>query len=290
MPRNAKWMGRRWLAVALVIVAIIVASVMLYISFADDVERAAVSGLFPGGGYGARLPYYGPSSLEERILGSVVVARVRLNSTTQVVEELAYSNGETIYAKTLAFNFEVLEYLRGSGGSALTALAPDLDAARQTRQGAAGGEDLLAGRDTRWDGRDAIVFLTVDHLSLPSIAQADRYWLGPLRLVGEEYYSIASGRDKRWLPAAASGASGASGEQHFLLGAPSGAGASGEAGSAATITLAQMKTKIADIEQESHRRRRFGGLPGLPLPQVPVGARSPLQEGRSRRYLSSYTP
>ena len=255
MLRKARRMGRSWIA-ALVAVAIVLAAVMLYIS-AGGVERAAVSGLLPEGGHGARLPYYGPRTLEERILGSDVIARVRLTSTDQVVEELAYSNGETMYAKALEFNFRVLEYLQGSGGSELAAVAPDLGATYGTRQGATGGPDLLAGRDTRWDGREAIVFLSVDHPSLPRIAQAARYWFGPLRLVGEEYYTITSERAKRWLPSASSGGARGSGgdEQRFLLDVPQSGGEaasvrSAQSGGAATITLGKMKARISEIDRE----------------------------------------
>ena len=56
--------------------------------------------------------YDGPSSLEERILASPVIARVRLDSTTSTVESGATYLGMK-YSALLEFNFSVLEYLKG---------------------------------------------------------------------------------------------------------------------------------------------------------------------------------
>ena len=88
--------------------------------------------------------------------------------------------------------------------------------------------------------------------ALPSTSRADRYRLGAVSYYDpwEDHFTIASHWEKRWLPdASAGGASGASsgaGTQRFLLDAPApSGGASGQSGTASSITLANLKTKIA---------------------------------------------
>ncbi len=210
---------------------------------------------------------------------SDAIARVTLVSTAQVVEEFSGwpSQGDTSYANALEFKFKVLEYLKGSGGSELVAIAVDGYESYATRAEAiAGAEDFLGGRDTRWDAREAIVFLHDDDPYLPSTGQAGRYLLWFLRnAYGQENYTIAGRYSKVWLPAesasspapdsqarASSGDAPSGGAQHFLLEEPpSGVGAalsgmaralSGDQGASqvATISLAEMKTKIADLDAE----------------------------------------
>ena len=96
------------------------------------------------------LIYTGPSSLEERIFYSPVIARVRLDSTTSTVEYGITYQGAG-YLALLEFNFSVQEYLKGSGGSnivAVWAAAPFFD----TRQEAENAlPAIVASRDTQWD-------------------------------------------------------------------------------------------------------------------------------------------
>ena len=223
-------------------------------------------------------PDFPPTSLEERIVRSDAIARVTLVSAAQVVEEISGwpSQGDTSYANALEFRFNVLEHLKGSGGSEVVAIAVDWYEFFATRaEAGAGAEDFLGERDTRWDAREAIVFLHDDDPYLPSTGQADRYLLWFLRnTYGQEIYTIAS-PSKMWLPAASdslpvpvdqarasSGAAPSGGAQRFLLEEPpSGGGAvlsrmaralSGDQGAsqAATINLADMKTKIAELDAE----------------------------------------
>ena len=210
----------------------------------------------PALGLGSGPEDFGPSSLEERIAGADVIARVRLRSVSSSAERRA---GDTGYYPALEHRFEVLEYLKGSGGGEFLAVGYAPGRRYETSQGAeARASDLRAGRDTRWDGREAIIFLTDAHPALPSSRQTDRYWLGTVSVDGrDDYYTIASRHDKRWLPAeSAGGATGTSGDgQRFLLDVPGSAssgasGASGQAGAAPTVTLREMKTKIAAIERE----------------------------------------
>ena len=210
--------------------------------------------------------YEPPLSLEERILGADVIARVRLHKVsagTEVYDPRSIGDGrtETFHVGSLEYEFDVLEYLKGSGGDRLVAVASGYAGSRETsksqKQAATEGESFLAGRDTRWDDREAIIFLADNDLAITSTKQSGRYWLGH----GNEHrngYAITSGFAKKWLPAAetdgASGASG-SGGQLFLTDEPpagSSDGASGASVKAPTMALAELKTRIAAMEALSN--------------------------------------
>ena len=105
-------------------------------------------------------PFYdGPTSLEERILASQVIARVQLDSTASTVESAVIYDGSTKYIALLEFSFSVEEYLKGSGADDIVAVwesSPIYD----TRQEAdAELPAIAAARDAQWDDREAIVFL-----------------------------------------------------------------------------------------------------------------------------------
>ena len=191
--------------------------------------------------------YLGASSLEEKILKSPVIARVRLDSVSSTVESGPTYEG-TKYLALLEFHFSVHEYLKGSGADDIVAV---WDAATffDTRQEAeAALPAIAAARDVRWDNHDAIVFLQSSDESLASTLQADRYylaWGGTWMDYGDgDAYSIASRHDKLWLPAeaASSAQSQPSGDQQrFLTDVPP------ETGAGATITLSELKTRIAAV-------------------------------------------
>lgn len=206
----------------------------------------------PTGGLGSPPDYHGVAPVEESIAWADVIARVELLSVTAVAEQ---QTGETDYIAALDYRFRVLEYLRGSGGTELVAMVDDVgETFSSSGSAVTRAEALKERRDTQWDGRQAIVFLEDAVPALPSTSQADRYWLGALSFHNpwEDYYTIASRWEKRWLPAAASGAGGASGSsdtQRFLLDAPApsggAGGAAGQSEGTPTITLTTLKTKIA---------------------------------------------
>ena len=212
---------------------------------------------------GSPPPYSTPLSLEERILEADVIARVRLRSVSAGAEvfdptSIGDNRTETFYVGSLEYEFDVLEYLKGSGGSRLVAIANGYDTLENHRTRAkavAQGEDFLAARDTRWEDREAIVFLEDNSLIITSTQQPGRYRLGARgELSFDNGYAITSVHAKKWLPAASatSGASG-SGEQRFLTDAPSDGGSGGASGAsegAPSMTLAELKARIAEIETE----------------------------------------
>ena len=195
----------------------------------------------------APVGYDGPTSLEERILASPVIARVRLDSVSSAAESGTIFDGSTKYIALLEFSFSVEEYLKGSGADdivAVWAAEPLFD----TREEA---EDALpaiaAARDTQWDDREAIVFLQHSVTYLPSTQQAARFFLSGVRYFGsipDDYYSLASPHNRLWLPAAAAAGetSQPSGDQQrFLTAVPP------ATGTAPTITLGEIKTRIGAV-------------------------------------------
>ena len=220
----------------------------------------------PAGALGGYLDYVGPTSLKERIAWADVIARVRLQSVAAGSErwKMVYHDSHIADPSknigTLEHRFEVLEYLKGSGGGEIMAVVFEFtgDFGYDTAErAAADGNALLAGRNTQWDDRDAIVFLRTDHPWMLDLPRAGRYWLGAVSThlgYAGDHYTVASPWDKNWLPSASSGgASGASDGQRFLLDVPGSAstGASGQSGRPPTITLAEMKAEVAAIEREA---------------------------------------
>ena len=190
--------------------------------------------------------YDGPSSLEERVFDSPVIARVRLDSATSSVVSETILDGTTKYIPILEFSFSVLEYLRGRGSSdivAYWAAAPLFDTRHEAE---ATLPAMIAARDTRWDDHEAIVFLQHPDTAFPSAKQPDRHYLswGGGWSIPDGGYSIASIHNKLWLPAegAVSTTSQPSGDQQsFLTDVPP------AEGTAPTITLGEIKTLIGSV-------------------------------------------
>ena len=207
-------------------------------------------------------PYTGETSLEERIALADVVARVSLQSVSSGVTTV-YFNEEApdhaTYAGHLDFNLRVLEYLKGSGGNELTAVVlvprnpagPVIDTRKKME---AALPSLVAVRDTRWDDREAVVFLKDSyrdgsHAYLPYVRQAGRHYMGSLSVnrLGDDDYTVSSRWNKAWLPVATPSTRGAadSDQKEFLTDAPPGASTSTPAGP--TITVSALKSKITDV-------------------------------------------
>ena len=164
-----------------------------------------------------------------------------------------------VYAGTLVITFDVLEYLKGSGGSQVKGVLVDGDSREWTEaEVRARDEDLLAFRDKQWDDREAIVFLAKAPLVPRTLQVSDLYYMTFLRANGEHAYTVSSKWAKAWLPAAAppssnGRAAGASGDaQRFLtnvLGGGSGASRRSN-GQLESMTLGELKTFIANLEAQ----------------------------------------
>ena len=191
--------------------------------------------------------YTGPTSLEERIFASPVIARVRLDSVSSTTE-LGPTYQGMKYSALLEFSFSVQEYLKGIGAGdivAVWAAAPFFDTDEEAHDALPA---IVSARDSQWDDREAIVFLQTSEETLPSTQQANRYflaWGGTWVDYGDhDAYSIASRHNKLWLPAAAAtdASSQPTGDQQgFLTDVPP------TTGTAPTITLGEIKTRIAAV-------------------------------------------
>ena len=211
-------------------------------------------------GYGGEdsTPYFGLITMEELVLHSKAIARVRFNSAEQGIEHMRWTwdDGYQIeqYAGAVVITFDVLEYLKGSGSQQIEVVLHDNDVMRYTRaEIEALNEDLLSLRDTQWDDREAIVFLQSGNPMLSTVNDSDRYYMVAFRAAGELAYTVDSRWSKGWLPAAASGqASGRSGDaQRFLTNVSSGDGATRQAGNQTeTMTLGDIKAFIKAVEDE----------------------------------------
>lgn len=211
----------------------------------------------------------GPSilpSLEERIEGAHVVARVRLLSTATRVERIEtgykHLNDGRFFALYMDFRFEVLEYLKGSGSETIWGSVIAGGGFDTEQDATTAASDYWNVRNehlyARWDDREAIV-LFYDMSSSDGdmhrglVRQPDTYLLGTFKIGNgfRESFSIASPSFKAWLPSAQpSGAAVTLGDaQQFFLDAPGGYAAGGASGadesSAPKISLSSLKAKIA---------------------------------------------
>ena len=78
----------------------------------------------------------GPSSLDEVILHSEIIAHVRLQSAKPTHETVTYSDGTTNHFGVFQFKFDVIEYVKGSGGDEVTVnvrFNPYIDSADTTK-------------------------------------------------------------------------------------------------------------------------------------------------------------
>ena len=191
---------------------------------------------------------WGLASLEEMIAVSPIIVRATFNSVKPVGVRSVFSvvrppgrewqyNG---FVGSLEFTFDVIEYLKGRGGSQVRGVAYGHDGVRrlvsETAEQAAGlARTLLETRDNRWDDREAIVFLR----EAPNIGnELDHHWLGEVSSLqnSQRQVTIASAEARAWLPDTKYNTI----EQRFLQDEPT--------SKTPTITLSALKAKIADIE------------------------------------------
>ena len=206
----------------------------------DDGKQRSVPRGFDG-------PYYGPTTLEERILHSELIVRVRLQTVTPVAAHLSFGyinvgysivysleSFPTRYIPALEFTFEAVEYLRGTGPATLKARAYGWNDVGIWGKPATEQEaleiartELVPFRDARWDDREAIVFLRAP------AKNGEPYRLGELYVDDREdmeeplvdKLTVDSHHYRAWLPDAApppstGDAARSSQEQRFLLADP----------------------------------------------------------------------
>ena len=206
----------------------------------EQVDRpAGAEGVFPN---------IGIVTKEELILMSEAVARVSLLDTTTSTATTTL-DGSTVWRPVLKFSFRVQEYLKGSGANTVTAVVHDFgfyDTEAEAEEQIAW---MLSAHDTRWDHRQAIVFLDSDTLNYPDLPSG-WYVLGGIIQSWDNTYSIESDRSKTWLPQSTASTRSVS-DPTFLLDDPaSGSGTGARSGSAPTISLSAMKKLVSGLEAE----------------------------------------
>ncbi len=176
-------------------------------------------------------PYYGQATLEERIAAAEVIAIARMATVVTGVEEFEIIDhtGEPTsreeFVGVLRFTFNVSAYLKNSGTGSPTQLIAVVKSwhFQLTREDAQAVADrMLESRDTQWDNRDAVIFLVRQHSQLPATNSDNVFYMSVIDVIdwdsarGDEY-SIASKRNKIWLPEADRGSSGQSSSERWFL-------------------------------------------------------------------------
>ena len=188
---------------------------------------------------------YGDTLMQQKIFEKDLIVKATMTSlSSEVVVDV---DGK--YRVALKFNFEVNEYLKGTGPSSVVAVWVD-GRLYDTREDAERAEaETLAQRDDQWDNRTAIVFMydvpSGFGTSLDAQFQLPDHFLLAFghRYFHDDRYSLHSTRYKAWLPAA-SGAGSTGDAQEFLLDVPP------PTGTAPTITLGDLKSRIAGVTAE----------------------------------------
>ena len=204
-------------------------------------------------------PFYGDTSIEQKILNSDVIVRATMTSLSSEI----FTDPNSKYGVALKFNLSVIEYLNGTGASSITAVwvySHSFD----TRSEAENINAIVLGnRDAQWDDREAVIFLYNNGTGFGALLdeqlqRADHFLIS----VEDPYspddrYSLYSERDKKWLPATSgssvSDASSAHTNPGFLLDIPSttvGASATKSSSTAPTVTLNDLKKRVNDITTE----------------------------------------
>ena len=220
--------------------------------------------------------------MEEVILSSDVIARVNLvDKRTFLIWSIPLPEypTEITWMPLLEFRFRVHEYLKGSGPNELRGLVHFYSFLTTRDEAQLVAAEMLAAHDTRWDQREAIVFLWSE--GWPNTSQfeqmPDQYWIGMMDYVSsssgridDETYSVANRHAKAWLPEAPQPARDAArsvDEKLFLLDAPPATtipigntatrNVAASSTTTPTISLGALKSKIATLEAEGNA----GGTP-----------------------------
>ncbi len=210
----------------------------------------------------APVPYFGQTSLEERIVSRQIVVKGTLdNTTSEVVAASGKWQGQYVIA--IKFHLTVSEYLKGSGADNVVAVWGSSSPYPTEQEVEAARPTIVSGRPTTWDDQEAVFFLHDETFDLFSALEDNNvFFIGYGRDFGhDDGFSLNSRFNRVWLPAVpdseASGVSGASdGDQEFMLGTPipptpptEGAGGLKEV-VGPTVTLQRIKVVVTILNAE----------------------------------------
>ena len=147
--------------------------------------------------------------MDRRVADSDLIAIVSLSSVTSAVETIT-EDGQTGYMGTLKFTFAVQELLKSPAGVTPTQVVSMVG----SKQGYAERSDaqviadrMASERDTQWDNRNSIIFVATHSLNYPATSSGDLYYMAYIDYtygLGDGY-SLASERNRLWLPEAQTG-------------------------------------------------------------------------------------
>ena len=186
----------------------------------------------------------------------------------------AQTLGEGDYESVLTYTFDAVEYLKGSGGSELVVDVPAesgewWDPHKTEREALMAGEARLESRDTLWDDREGLIFISLKAENGMEASQSGRYYFVGFYRDPSFDFTITSDHSRAWLPSAGSiagaSADGAEGPAssdglRFLLTAPdqdtsveeasqAAAGAPSGVGPATAVSVAEVKAVIAETDR-----------------------------------------
>ena len=225
----------------------------------DPAVAAAFQALSPSDGF---YQYDGLDSMEETILVADVIARVSLVSKRTDVVQV----DDTTWYPVLEFRFRVHEYLKGAGGNEIGGLVYMWLREATEANARTAAAQMPAAHDSRWDNREAIVFLETERIFKRQVLPLgpDQHWFGPIREGGWVYgISVSSPHSKLWLPEVAKSAGTRTtdpSEKLFLTDDPLGpenvygrrVATRNPDSPLPTIALGTLKTRIAALEAEAN--------------------------------------
>ena len=216
--------------------------------------------------------FYGETTMEHRIADADLIIIGRLATVSNTVEEYDFE-GRTGHTGALRFTFSVDEVLKSPSGftapERLTALVGSIHELTTRAEALTESQSLLTERDTQWDGHAALIFLTSYTLTFPATKADDLYFIS---IIGRpssfgDHYSIASSRNKVWLPEATASPptapqGGGETERFFLTDVPASEGATAQTRSTDSdssdsntvqtpnVALSNFKAEIARVSAE----------------------------------------
>ena len=223
-----------------------------------------------------------PDSIDQYIFRADIIVRASFLSAAAGVESAGAA-----FLPVNNLRFRAVEYLKGTGAAEFTvAVAPFAysDTTHATRQDALrAAEERLATRNTTWDNREGVLFLThgtwgaSGSSGSSGAAEPLRF---ALRGVSRSRWDYSLDKlERAWLPAqSAAGASGQSDtDRSYLTSAGARPGAAGAAGS--SISLTDLHSKITAIDDLLAKGRGVEGYSNCIAQQF-------AQETYKREYLA----
>ena len=170
--------------------------------------------------------------------------------------EVGFVPDASIYVPMIAFNFEVLDYLKGGNGaakiSALTLL--EYGSSKMENEARAALTYYSDKRDKRWDDREAIVFLREVGNSADWVPD-NHYYIGVFMGSGYSVETYSLDAYRQWYPASngSGNSSAASEERQSFLVSPGDGGVS-EASMSLTMRLSELRQLASLSDAELYNR------------------------------------